>query len=149
VVIGTGCIGSCKSNYHTITATIWHVPEDTIYVMMWTMMWGDMKAEINTSSWIVLCTMTKKSLVNSKVKWYVNIKSFRINGYISQERKEVLNGVRVAQSLAFCVVFCRSFYFGNCIVCPSSYGFQLPLWYLQTLFEQDDYVCKTQLNNNH
>jgi hypothetical protein len=44
--------------------------------------------------------MTKKSLVNSKVKWYVNIKSFRINGYISQERKEVLNGVGVAQSLA-------------------------------------------------
>jgi len=33
----------------------------------------------------------------------------------------VLNGVRVAQSLVFYVVFCRSylfFYFGYCIVCP-------------------------------
>jgi len=38
---------------------------------------------------------------------------------------------------AFCVVFCRSLFvswlFGQCVVCPSIYGFWLPLWYLQTL----------------
>jgi hypothetical protein len=45
------------------------------------------------------------------------------------------NGIRVARSLVFCVVFCRSlyfylchFYFGHCIFCPSSmYVFWLPL----------------------
>jgi hypothetical protein len=48
------------------------------------------------------------------------------------------SGVRVARSLVFCVVFCRSlfvllsFSFGHCVVCPHSiYGFVLPLWYLQ------------------
>jgi hypothetical protein len=28
---------------------------------------------------------------------------------------------------------CLSFFFSHCIVCPSIYGFWLPLWYLQTL----------------
>ena len=46
------------------------------------------------------------------------------------------SGVRVAQSLVFCVMFCRSFFvllsfcghcvvcpsFGHCVVCPSSFG---------------------------
>jgi len=46
------------------------------------------------------------------------------------------SGVRVALSLVFCVMFCRSLFVlfscGHCIVCPSSiYGFWLPLWYLQ------------------
>jgi hypothetical protein len=42
--------------------------------------------------------------------------------------------------LSFMCMFCRSFlsfylfYFGHCVVCPSSiYGFWLPFWYLQTL----------------
>ena len=35
--------------------------------------------------------------------------------------------------LAFYVMFCISLLsFGHCIVCPSIYGFWLPLWYLQT-----------------
>ena len=47
------------------------------------------------------------------------------------------SGVRVALSLAFCAMFCRSlfvfFSFGYCMVCLSLiYGFWLPLWYLQT-----------------
>ena len=39
----------------------------------------------------------------------------------------------------FYVVFCGSFFVlcpfscGHCIVCPSIYGFRLPLWYLQAL----------------
>ena len=46
--------------------------------------------------------------------------------------------VRVTRSLVLCVMFCRSlfvlFSFGHCVVYPSStYGFRLPLWYLQTL----------------
>ena len=53
----------------------------------------------------------------------------------------VFSGVRVARSLIFCVVFCRSFFFsfypfslGHCVVCSSSiYGFWLSLWYLQTI----------------
>ena len=46
------------------------------------------------------------------------------------------NVVCIASSLVFCVVFCRSgFVFLSLtvdIVCPSIYGFWLPLWYLQT-----------------
>ena len=77
----------------------------------------------------------------------------------------VFSVVRVARSLVFCVMFCRSlfvlllfFYWslhclsffdlrllvtplvscGHCIVCYSSnYGFWLPLWYLQTF---DHYI---------
>jgi hypothetical protein len=51
------------------------------------------------------------------------------------------SGVRVTWSIVLCAMFCRSlfvflsFFFNNCVVCPSSiYGFWLPLWYLQTLF---------------
>ena len=49
------------------------------------------------------------------------------------------SGVVVAQSLLFCVVFCRShflspfacsFSFDQSIACPSIYRFWLPLWYL-------------------
>jgi len=52
----------------------------------------------------------------------------------------VFSGVCVTRSLALCVCFvdrCLSFCtfsFGHCVVCSSStYGFWLPLWYLQTL----------------
>ena len=49
----------------------------------------------------------------------------------------VFSVVCVAQSLIFCVVFCRSlfvcFTLDHCIVCPSShYDFWLRLWYIQT-----------------
>ena len=52
---------------------------------------------------------------------------------------QVFSQVRVTRSLALCVCFvdhCVSFChlsFGHCVVCPSIYGFWLPLWYLQTL----------------
>ena len=52
----------------------------------------------------------------------------------------VFSGVRFARSLLLyvcfvdrCLSFC-TFSFGHCVVCSSStYGFWLPLWYLQTL----------------
>ena len=50
----------------------------------------------------------------------------------------VFSGVRVTGPLVFCVVFCRKlsfclFSFGDCIVCPSIYGFWLLLCYIQPL----------------
>jgi hypothetical protein len=54
----------------------------------------------------------------------------------------VFSGVRVAWSLVFCVMFCRSlfvvspFSFGHCVVYPLIYSFWLPLCYLQTFFKQ-------------
>jgi hypothetical protein len=54
----------------------------------------------------------------------------------------IFSGVRVSRSLVLCVCFvdrCLSFcpfLFGHCVVCPSIYGFWLPLWYLQTLLVQ-------------
>ena len=58
----------------------------------------------------------------------------------------VFSGVHVTQSLVLCVCFvdhCLSFCnfsFGHCVVCPSIYGFWLPLWYLQTLLEYLPYI---------
>ena len=43
----------------------------------------------------------------------------------AHELSPVFNGVHVARTLVFCVMFCRSlfvllyFYFGHCVVCPS------------------------------
>jgi len=31
------------------------------------------------------------------------------------------------------------FFFGHCVICPSIYGFWLPLWYLQTLLKIGEY----------
>ena len=51
----------------------------------------------------------------------------------------VSSGVRVTRSLVFVqfvVHRCLSFWpfpFGHCAVCPSIYGFWIPLWYLQNL----------------
>ena len=44
-----------------------------------------------------------------------------------------------SSSLVFCEVFCRSLFvllylfFVHCVVCPSIYGFWLPLWYYQDI----------------
>jgi hypothetical protein len=54
------------------------------------------------------------------------------------------SGVCVTRSLVFCVMFCRSlfvlFLFGSCFVCPSIYGFWLPLWYLQTFLRYMSHI---------
>ena len=56
----------------------------------------------------------------------------------------VFSVVRVTRSWVLCVClvdrflsFCP-FSFGHCAVCPSIYGFWLPLWYLKTLIDIDD-----------
>ena len=57
---------------------------------------------------------------------------------------EVFSWVRVARSLVFCVMLCRSLFVllsfcfvGHCVVCPSLiYGFWLYLWYLQILLKK-------------
>ena len=55
----------------------------------------------------------------------------------------VFSGVRVTRSLVLCVCFvdrCLSFCpfsFGHYVVCSSTYGFWLPLWYLQTLLNNN------------
>jgi hypothetical protein len=68
----------------------------------------------------------------------------------------VFCGVHDAQSLFFsvfvdhCLSFCLFFLLAIVLSVLRVYVFWLSLWYLQTIFEQqDDYVCKTQLNNNH
>jgi hypothetical protein len=51
--------------------------------------------------------------------------------------------VHVSRSLVFCLMFCKPlflilfFFFAHCIVCHSSYGFWLSLWYPQTLLGRD------------
>jgi hypothetical protein len=51
----------------------------------------------------------------------------------------VFSGVRVTRSLVLCVCFVGrflsfcTFYSGHCVICPSIYGFWLPLWCLQFL----------------
>ena len=53
----------------------------------------------------------------------------------------LISGVRVTRSLVLCLCFldrCLSFFtfsFNHCVICSLIYGFWLPLWYLQTLFD--------------
>jgi len=43
------------------------------------------------------------------------------------------NGFRVARSLVFCVMFCRSLFIPFLLASVLSVGILVPLWYLQTL----------------
>jgi hypothetical protein len=65
--------------------------------------------------------------------------------------------VRVTRSLVLCVYFvdrCLSFwplFFGHCVVCPITiYGFWLPLWSLETLFNlnKSNNLLKEYMTNN-
>jgi hypothetical protein len=62
----------------------------------------------------------------------------------------VFSGVCVIRSLVLCVCFvdrCLSFCpfsFDHCVVCPSIYGFWLPLWYLQTLLKPVTFLWLSQ-----
>ena len=60
--------------------------------------------------------------------------------HVNDKRRQFISGVRVARSLVFCAMFCRSFFlpfvlflFGNYFVCPSIFYFWLHLWHLQNL----------------
>jgi hypothetical protein len=62
--------------------------------------------------------------------------------------------VRVARSLVFCVVFCRSFFalclfFFRHIALSVIYGFWLPLWYLQTLYMMNGRQTPSNGNSFH
>jgi hypothetical protein len=47
-----------------------------------------------------------------------------------------------------CLSFCP-FSFGHCFVCPSIYGFWLPIWYLQTLFLYFGTNKKKKITSQH
>jgi len=81
--------------------------------------------------------------------------SYRKEGGVWANRAHTFNhgfsGIRVALSLVFYVVFCRSlfvfcrFSFGHCIACPSSiYAFWLPLCYLQTFLNRAMCYCSPE-----
>ena len=59
-------------------------------------------------------------------------------------------GVRVTRSLLLCFVDrCLSFFFGNCVVCSSIYGFWLPLWYFSKLLTINDEMNKNTTLSEH
>ena len=80
--------------------------------------------------------------------WQITVFVTRLTRWVPLVEQELLTliehlsslpdftGVSVALSLGFCLVLCRLvlvfFVFIFCVVCPSIYGFWLPLWYLQT-----------------
>ena len=121
-MIGTDCTGICKSNYHTITTTAayWNISAtDKEYVPFVVI-----TIQFFPHSWLITGVVT------------------RVTRQVSLVEQELLTVPvhrsmhPVAQSLAFCVVICRSLFvlffpFGHCIVCPSTYGFLLPLWYFR------------------
>ena len=59
------------------------------------------------------------------------------NPYLAHEFTPVFNEVRIARcAFSVSLFVLLSLYFVHCVVCPSSiYGFWLPLWYLQTIFD--------------
>jgi hypothetical protein len=74
-------------------------------------------------------------------------------GYMSLSLFTGFGGIRIAQSLVFFVVFCRScvlLSFGHCVVCSSLiYIFWLPFWYLYCLFSETEmYILHSQLMLN-
>ena len=56
---------------------------------------------------------------------YIECSSYNIEGEHPPKNPSFLCAVCVAQSLVFCLIFCRSLYvfcpisFGHCVVCPS------------------------------
>jgi hypothetical protein len=86
-----------------------------------------------------------------KFTWFATILTRRV----SLEEQELLtlpehlssspifSGVRVTRSLVLyvcfvdhCLSFC-TFSFGHCVVCSSVYGIWFPLWYFQTLLQEN------------
>ena len=96
---------------------------------------------------IYICSDQGMSLLILKWKWVVTrltrrvplVEQVQFTLPEHQSSPPSFSGVRVTQSLVWCVCFvdrCLSFCpfsFGHCVVCPSIYGFCLLLWYLQTL----------------
>ena len=79
--------------------------------------------------WIVCRLMNWKVLVAQQQEGLASLTS------------EKCSKIKIALVLCLCFVDrCLSvctFPFGRCVVCPSIYGFWIPLWYLQTLLKTD------------
>jgi len=56
VVIGTDCIGSCKSNYHTITTTMAHLKIGDVFIFYHIVLIGML--DFKNSIWLLFCTRT-------------------------------------------------------------------------------------------
>jgi hypothetical protein len=101
-------------------------PHELIVYMQWYQLSGSQKCKNN---------YTRLNLPKKKLKKNTTYSPFR-SAWV---HLSVLSGVCVTRSLVLCVYFvdrCLSFChfsFGHCVICPSIYGFWLPLWYLQTL----------------
>jgi hypothetical protein len=102
-------------------------------------------------SWLGIRMFPKTGIILN-ARWNVTRMSWKTGTVVTLVKQELLtlpkhlsstpvfSGVCVTRSLALsvcvinhCLSFCP-FSFGHCVVCSSStYGFWLPLWYLQTL----------------
>ena len=110
-----------------------------------------MKSDTRISLLHVISTCRKYFPVHL---WLITGFVFRLTRRVPLKKQELLtlqehlssspvfSGVRVTRCLALCVCFVDrclyfcTFSFGHCVVCSSpTYGFWLPLWYLQTLLQ--------------
>ena len=100
-------------------------------------------------SWLIPLVYSNSSyrVCNTMVQ-LVEQELFTLSDHLSSP--SVFSGVRITRSLVLCVCFvdrCLSFCtfsFGLCVVySSSSYGFWLPLWYLQTLLNLNCKNTKT------
>ena len=76
--------------------------------------------------------------VNRLPRWVPLVEQELLTLPVHLSSLPIFSGVRNTRSLVLYVCFvdrCLSFcpFCGHCVVCPSIYGFWLPLWYLQTL----------------
>ena len=98
---------------------------------------------IHFPTWLILGNAVKQMMRLTVTWWVSHVEQELLTPleHLIMNSPLVFSGVCVAQSLVFCVMFCRSlfvlFSFGKCNVCPSSiYSFWLPLWYLQTFLSE-------------
>jgi hypothetical protein len=118
----------------------------TVATMIWLTWWNICVA--NDHGYVPLVVNTSRSFPHS---WLIIGFVTRLTRRVSLVEQElptlpehlssstVFSGVRVTRSLVLCVCFVGrclffcTFYFGHCVICPSIYGFWLPLWWLQFL----------------
>ena len=84
-----------------------------------------------------MCNLSP-GLQQDKTRWLPHVEPELLTLPEELSSPQFLVGFVLLDLFGFCVVFYRSlstclFSFGHCIVCPSTYGFWLPLWYLQSL----------------
>jgi hypothetical protein len=93
----------------------------------------------NSSNMFSVYTWLITGFVTRLIRWVPLVEQELLTLPEHLSSPPVFSGVRVTRSLVLyvcfvdlCLSFC-TFSFGHCVVCSSSYGFWLPLWYLQTL----------------